>query len=190
MMRYYKSVNGIVATVGNLDLPEITAEEYEAEMAAVNARLEAYAPIAEATRALTLEEVQTLILRQTVNTLSIDNQTAGRMADYFPTMSEVSSAGALIPAKTRIRDEHDASVLWRNNVDVWNTETNSPANAPTLWDRIAYHDGIRIIPDEIPATLAWMNGELGWRDGHVYKSGMDGNVYLPGTVGAPWEQLT
>lgn len=189
-MNYYRDGKRLLATINELGLDRITAEEYETEMAAINKRMEAYAPIAEASSPLTLEEVQTLALRQTVNTLSIDNQTAGRMTDYFPTMSEVCAAGALIPAKTRIRDDHDASVLWRNNVDVWNTEANSPANAPTLWDRIAYHDGIRIIPDEIPATLAWMNGEYGWRDGHVYKSGMDGNVYLPGTVGAPWEQLT
>ena len=146
--------------------------------------------ITESTRMLTETEVFRLDMRQRVNSLNIDNQTAGRMTDYFPTMSEVCAAGALITAKTRIRDDNDASVLWRNNVDLWNTEANNPVNAPTLWDRIAYHDGIRIIPDTIPATLAWMNGELGWRDGHVYKSGMDGNVYLPGTVGAPWEQLT
>ena len=146
--------------------------------------------IKQETKPLTLEEVQTLSIRQTVNTFSVNNQTAGRMINYFPSMSEVCTAGALIRAKTRIRDDNDASVLWRSTVDLWNNETNSPANAPTLWDRIAYHDGIRIIPDTIPATLAWMNGELGWRDGHVYKSGMDGNVYLPGTTGVPWEQLT
>ena len=138
---------------------------------------------------LSFDEILRIDMCQRVNSLTIDNQTAGRMIDYFPTMKEVCAEGALIPAKTRIRDDHDESVIWRSNVDVWNTEANSPANAPTLWDRISYHEGIRIIPDEIPATLAWMNGELGWRDGHVYKSGMDGNVYLPGTVGALWEQM-
>lgn len=143
----------------------------------------------ESSRPLTDSEILRLDMRQRVNSLTIDNATAGRMIDCFPTMKEVCAEGALIKALTRIRDDNDASVIWRNNVDVWNTEANSPANAPTLWDRIAYHDGIRIIPDTIPATLAWMNGEFGWRDGHVYKSGMDGNVYLPGTVGAIWEQM-
>ena len=109
------------------------------------------------------------------------------MIEYFPTRKEYCAEGELIPAKTRIRDDADPSVIWRSNVDLWNTDENSPENAPTLWDKIAYHNGIRIIPDTIPATLAWMNGEYGWRDGHVYKSGMDGNVYLPGTQGAPWE---
>lgn len=141
-------------------------------------------------RPLTDFEILRIDMRQRVNSLSIDNQTAGRMIDYFPTMKEVCAEGALIPAKTRIRDDNDPSVIWRATVDLWNTSENSPENAPTLWDKIAYHHGIRIIPDEISATMAWMNGELGYKDGHVYKSGMDGNVYLPGTVGAPWEQLT
>lgn len=146
--------------------------------------------IDKASRPLSSDEILRLDMRQRINTLTIDNQTAGRMIDCFPTMREVCAEGALIPAKTRIRDDHDASVIWRSNVDLWNTDENSPENAPTLWDKIAYHDGIRIIPDVIPATLAWKMDELGWRDGHVYKSGMDGNVFLPGTVGALWEQLT
>lgn len=141
-------------------------------------------------RPLTDAEILRLDMRKRVNSISIDSQTAGRMIDYFPTRAEFCAEGALIPAKTRIRDDHDASVIWRSNVDLWNTEANSPENAPTLWDRIAYHDGIRIIPDVITSTMAWMSGELGWRDGHVYKSVMDGNVYLPGTPGVPWEQLT
>lgn len=188
-MHYYKNDNSLICTIGTLDLPEITAEEYETEMTAVNKRMEAYAPIAAATAPLTLEEIQRLSIRQTVNTLSIDNQTAGRMIEYFPTRKEYCDEGELIPAKTRVRDENDASVIWRSNVDLWNTDENSPQNAPTLWDKIAYHNGIRIIPDTITATLAWKLDELGWRDGHVYKSGMDGNVYLPGTTGAPWELM-
>lgn len=159
------------------------------ELAQIEADARRY-QIEESSRPLTDSEILRLDMRQRVNSLTIDNQTAGRMIDYFPTMKEVCAEGALIPAKTRIRDDKDDSIIWRSNVDLWNTTENSPTNAPTLWDKIAYHDGIRIIPDVIPATLAWMNGELGWRDGHVYKSGMDGNVYLPGTVGAPWEQLT
>ena len=171
-------INGkAVETVIEIDEEKELAEERKLE-------------VDNASRPLTDSEILRIDMRQRVNSMTIDNQTAGRMIDCFPLMSEVCEAGALIRAKTRIRDDNDASILWRNSVDLWNTEANSPANAPTLWDRIAYHDGIRIIPDEIPATLAWMNGELGWRDGHVYKSGMDGNVYLPGTVGAPWEQLT
>ena len=164
---------------------DMTAEELaQMEADALNAQ------IADASAPLTDSEILRIDMRQRINSLAIDNQTAGRMIDCFPTMQEVCAEGALIPAKTRIRDDRDSSIIWRSTVDLWNTNANNPENAPTLWDRIAYHNGIRIIPDEIPATLAWELDELGWRDGHVYKSGMDGNVYLPGTVGAPWEMLT
>lgn len=146
--------------------------------------------ITDASRPLTDSEILRIDMRQRVNSLNIDNATAGRMVDCFPTRAEYCGEGELIPALTRIRDDKDATVIWRANVDLWNTTENSPENAPTLWDRIEYHNGIRIIPDTITATLAWKLGELGYRDGHVYKSGMDGNTYLPGTTGALWEQLT
>lgn len=172
----------------NGDVIDMTDEEIK-ELADQQQRLQTEYEINSASRPLSSDEILRLDMRRRVNSLTIDNQTAGRMIDCFPTMKEVCAEGALIPAKTRIRDGNDPSVIWRNNVDLWNTEANSPTNAPTLWDRIAYHNGIRIIPDVIPATLAWKLDELGWRDGHVYKSGMDGNVYLPGTQGAPWELM-
>ena len=173
-MRIYE--NGVYRDMTADEIAQMEADARQAE-------------IEGASRPLSSDEILRIDMRQRVNSLTIDNATAGRMIDCFPTMKEVCAEGALIPAKTRIRDDKDDSVIWRSNVDVWNTEANSPENAPTLWDRIAYHNGIRIIPDVIPATLAWMKDELGWRDGHVYKSGMDGNVYLPGTVGALWELM-
>ena len=166
-----------------------TEEEYTPEeLAQMETEARRY-QIEESSRPLTDTEILRLDMRQRVNSLTIDNQTAGRMIDYFPTRAEFCAEGALIPAMTRVRDDSDPSVIWRSNVDLWNTPENSPENAPTLWDKIAYHNGVRIIPDVITSTLAWMIGELGWRDGHVYKSGMDGNVYLPGTQGAPWELM-
>lgn len=164
---------------------EMTIEIDEERMIAEERKME----IDNVSRPLSSDEILRIDMRQRVNSLSIDNQTAGRMIDCFPTMAEVCGEGELIKALTRIRDDNDPSVIWRNNVDLWNTPENSPKNAPTLWDKIAYHNGIRIIPDVIPATLAWKNGELGYRDGHVYKSGMNGNVFLPGTVGALWELM-
>lgn len=159
---------------------DITADELTAHTQAA---------VFESTKPLTDTELLRLDMRQRVNSLTIDNQTAGRMIDYFPTRSEYCGEGELIPAGTRVRDDKDGAILWRSTVDLWNTEENIPENAPALWEQIAYHNGIRIIPDVITSTLAWKLGELGWRDGHVYKSGMDGNVYLPGTVGAPWELM-
>lgn len=162
---------------------DMTADEI-AEMQTITRRAE----LQEKARPMTESEILRIDMRQRVNSMNIDNQMAGRMTEYFPTRSEYCGEGELIPAGTRVRDDNDPSVIWRSTVDLWNTDENSPENAPTLWDKIAYHNGIRIIPDEITATLAWKLDELGWQDGHVYKSRMHGNVF-PVTQEDAWELL-
>ena len=141
------------------------------------------AKIYEASCPLTADEILRLTIRQQVNSLNIPDATASRMVEYFP---ELIGDGSLIKAGTRINWR---GTLKRASVDLWDTAANTPDEAPTLWTDIDYRDGIRIIPDTITATSAFANGELGWRDGHIYRSGMDGNVWQPGTTGAPWEMV-
>lgn len=43
MMKYYKNGKSIIATIGNLNMPEITKEEYEAESRALEEKREANA---------------------------------------------------------------------------------------------------------------------------------------------------
>lgn len=40
MIKYYKNGNSVIATIGTLDLHQITAEEYNAEMEKVKTRIE------------------------------------------------------------------------------------------------------------------------------------------------------
>ena len=47
-MKYYKNGTNVIRTIGTLDLPEITAEQYEAEMTAVSERIEVQTAIEEA----------------------------------------------------------------------------------------------------------------------------------------------
>ena len=182
-MRYYKKEDGaFIRTIGTLDLPEITAEEYETEMTAVSKRMEKQAVIAEATRSLTLEEVQVLMIRRTVNSLDIPDATASRMVAYYP---ELTGDGSLVKAGTKIN--------WRGQlkkaaVDLWDTETNTPDAAPTLWADIAYRDGIRIAPETFTSTNAAAMDELMWFGEHIYRSGMAGNVYTPEQAPNAWEQ--
>ena len=58
---------------------ELTAEEI-AEREAAQAALEA----AERSRPLTVEEVTALLIRQQINTLSVDDNTALRMREFYP----------------------------------------------------------------------------------------------------------
>ena len=126
---------------------------------------------------------QAIRLREIVEqaAASLDDRTASEGAALFP---RLKADGSLVSAGTRINWN---GVLKQASVDLWDTTENNPDNAPTLWVDIAYRDGIRIIPETITAAQAFAKGELGWWDGHIYKSGMDGNVWTPGTQGAPWE---
>ncbi len=92
--------------------------------------------------------------------------------------------GKLIPAKTRINWH---GTLKRSAVDIWDTESNNPDNAPTLWEDIAYKDGFRLIPEVITATMAFSEGECGWWGDTLYRSTVNGNVYTPAVYPANWE---
>lgn len=112
---------------------------------------------------------------------SLDDQTASAGVQLFPRMKYT---GALISAGTRINWE---GALKRAAVDLWDTETNNPDNAPTLWEDIAYINGVRIIPETITATLAFALDELGWWNGKVYRSKRDGNTFNPSVTPEWWE---
>lgn len=122
------------------------------------------------------------IMEQAAATL--DDATASQAAMLFP---RLKGSGDLIPAGTRINWN---GVVKRAAVDLWDTETNNPDNAPTLWENLAYIDGIRIIPDVITAGTAFSKGEKGWWNGALYESKADNNVWTPDAYPAYWEEVT
>ena len=167
-----KYVNGSVIDMTEDEIEEIRQQANDAK-------------IYEDTRTLTLEEVQRLTIRKQVNSLDIDDATASRMVDFYPTLSDFAD-GALIAAKTIIN--HNGT-LKRATVDLWNQETNSPDNAPTLWEDISYKDGIRIAPETFTSTNYAALDELMWFGDHIYKSKMAGNVYTPEQAPNAWELI-
>ena len=114
-------------------------------------------------------------------TESLDDQTASEGSSLFP---RLKYDGSLIKTGTRINWH---GMLKRAAVDLWDTDANSPDNAPTLWEDIAYKQGIRIIPDVITAGTAFALDELGWWQEHVYRSTIAANVYTPDQYAAGWE---
>ena len=104
---------------------------------------------------------------------SLPDKEASEGAALFPRMKY---SGELFKAGTRINWH---GVLKRAAVDLWDTEENSPGNAPTLWEDIAYKKGIRIIPDMITAGMAFAKGERGWWGDVLYESTIDNNVWTP-----------
>jgi hypothetical protein len=115
--------------------------------------------------------------------LNLDDKGASMAADFY---SDMLYNGELIEARTRINHN---GVLYKAAVDLWDTEANNPENAPTLWGKIQYHNGVRIIPETITVTTAFAEGEKGYweKDGKVYISRVGNNVYTPEQYADNWE---
>lgn len=113
--------------------------------------------------------------------VSLDDKTASSGVELFPALT---GDGSLVAAGTRINWN---GALKRAAVDLWDTAENTPDAAPTLWEDIAYRDGIRIIPETITAGLAFANGELGYWGDAIYKSLLDANVWTPTQNPSGWE---
>ena len=114
----------------------------------------------------------------------LDDAAASQMALLFPGLK---GDGSLVKSGIRINWN---GVVKRAAVDLWDTETNNPDNAPTLWENLAYIDGIRIIPEVITAGTAFSKGEQGWWNGALYESQADNNVWTPDAYPAYWEEVT
>ena len=114
---------------------------------------------------------------------SLDDQTASEGAALFP---RLKGDGSLVSAGTRICWN---GVIKRAAVDLWDTDANSPDNAPTLWEDIAYRQGYRIIPATITAGAAFAKDECGWWGDVLYKSLIASNVWTPEAYPAGWEAV-
>ena len=113
----------------------------------------------------------------------LDDATASQAPTLFPSLKE---DGSLVKSGTRINWN---GVVKRAAVDLWDTETNNPDNVPTLWENLAYIDGIRIIPEVITVGTAFSKGEQGWWNGALYESQADNNVWTPDAYPAYWEEV-
>ena len=107
---------------------------------------------------------------------------ASLAVSVYPTLKQ---DGSLIKSGTRIN--HNGMII-RAAVDLYDTETNSPENAPTLWETLNYKDGYRIIPEVITVGTAFSKGELGWWNDELYESLVDSNVYTPDQYAPYWSK--
>ena len=112
---------------------------------------------------------------------AIDAQASSAVSVY-PTLKQ---DGSLIKSGTRINYN---STIIRAAVDLYDTETNSPENAPVLWETLNYKDGYRIIPEVITVGTAFSKGELGWWKDELYESLVDSNVYTPAQYAPNWSK--
>ena len=131
--------------------------------------------------AITLERARQLRAMIEAAAGNLTDADASTAAELFPRLKQ---DGSLVSAGTRINWNGKVK---RAAVDLWDRTENNPDNAPTLWEDLAYRDGIRIIPETITAGLAFSKDELGWWGDTLYKSVLDANVWTPEQYPDGWE---
>ena len=134
--------------------------------------------------AITLERARQLRAMIEAAAGNLTDADASTAAELFPRLKQ---DGSLVSAGTRI---NWGGKVKRAAVDLWDRTENNPDNAPTLWEDLAYRDGIRIIPETITAGLAFAKDELGWWGDTLYKSLLDANVWTPEQNASGWEKVT
>ena len=141
---------------------DMTAEEIAA-MEAEAAKFEAY----ERTRPLTAEEVTAMLIRQQINILNVDDNTALRMTTFYPEWAanaeytigyKVQRSGKL----WRCIQAHTSQIGWE------------PENAASLWTEICEsHSGTLEDPIPYNGNMALESGKYYSQDSKIYRCTRD-----------------
>ena len=164
----YKNVNG--------KLIEMT----EAEIAEEKQKIQ-LAKAEEKSRPLTAEEVTAMLIRQQINGLTVDDNTALRMVEFYPAWATDTA----YPAGYKVQY---GGKLWRC-VQAHTSQTGwEPNNAPSLWAKVLIPDE-NVIPEwEQPdSTNPYMTGDKVTHNGKTWVSEVDNNVWEPGVYG--WVEI-
>ena len=164
-----KYINGIYC--------DMTTEEI-ATMEAEAARYEA----AERTRPMTESEVSRVLIAQQINTLSVDDNTALRMVEFYPEWA----SGQAYTAGYKV--QHGGN-LWRCLQSHTSQSGWEPENAPSLWAKVLIPDE-NVVPEwEQPdSTNPYSAGDKVTHNGKTWVSDVDNNVWEPGVYG--WTEVT
>ena len=142
---------------------EITAEEISTMEAA------------ERSRPLTESEVTRMFIAQQINTLSVDDQTAVRMTEFYPAWE----SGQAYTAGYKV--QHGGK-LWRC-LQAHNSQTGwEPENTPALWTEICEnHAGTMDDPIPYSGNMALESGKYYIQDYVIYRCTRDtvNPVYNP-----------
>lgn len=149
---------------------EMTAGEIAA-MEEETARYEA----AERTRPLTAEEVTAMLIKQQINSITVDDQTALRMRQYYPTFAEL--VGQTVKQGTKFRaDGSENADLYKTIQPELTIQAHYPPGEGTesLYTRIdEIHDGTQYDPIPYNGNMALYNGKYYSQDGVTYLCNRD-----------------
>lgn len=156
----------------NGELVDMTTEE----IAAQETKRKTF-EAAERTRPLTAEEVTVLLIRQQINTLSVDDNTALRMVEFYPEWA----SGQAYTAGYKM--QHGGK-LWRCLQDHTSQDGWEPGIAPSLWAKVLIPDETVVPEWEQPdSTNPYMTGDKVTHNGKTWMSDIDNNVWEPGVYG-------
>lgn len=151
--------NGIVREMTSDEIAAIqdAAARYEAE---------------EKRRPLGIAEVQEMLVRAQINTLSVDDATALRMRDYYPAWADLAAEG-YTAAKAGFRFTHNGELYKTAQPNLTFAASWVPGvGTESLYVRIdEQHDGDKY--DPIPAARG-----MEYEYGKHYLDGEDGKTYL------------
>ena len=129
----------------------------------------------ERTRPLTADEVTAMLIKQQINTLAVDDNTALRMLDFYPAWA--ADTAYTVGHKVRRNGK-----LWRV-VQAHTSQTGwEPENAPALWTEICEtHDGTQYDPIPYDGNMALTAGLYYVQDDVIYLCTRDtiNPVYQP-----------
>lgn len=148
----------------------MTAEKITA-MQAEQAAYEAY----ERTRPLTESEVARLLIAKELNSLTVDDNTALRMAEFYPEWA--SDTDYAVGFKVQHHSRLFRCLQAHTSQEGW-----EPENVPALWEEICEtHDGTKYDPIPYEGSMALASGLYYSQDGVVYLCSRDtvNPVYNP-----------
>lgn len=161
-MNYYKDGNRYIATIGTLNLEPIAQDQYETAMQETSKRQNVQGILYEKVRPLTADEVTALLIKQQINALSVDDQTALRMTEFYPEWA--SDTDYAVGFKVQ-----RSGKLWRV-VQAHTSQTGwEPENAASLWEQInETHAGTMDDPIPYSGNMALTAGLYYMQDWVIY----------------------
>ena len=160
----------------NGELIELTSEEIAA-IEAEAAKFEA----AERCRPMTAEEVTAMLIKQQINTLTVDDNTALRMVEFYPEWTTDTDYAAGFKVQR-------GGTLYRCLTAHTSQDDWTPDVSPSLFAKILIPDPTVIPEWEQPdSTNPYMTGDKVMHNGKTWESDIDNNVWEPGVYG--WSEV-
>ena len=155
--------------------PAPLTDEEIAELQEQADRDAARSKVLERTRPLSFSEVQEMLVRQQINTIVVDNQTALRMRIYYPTFSELVGHTVKKGTKFRATDSEDADLYTVIQPELTIQEHYPPGTGTeSLYTRIdEQHDGTKYDPIQYDGNMALVNGLYYTQGGVLYLCNRD-----------------